>query len=94
MNPRRVVFRIHAVQRMFERRIPARDVLRVLQTGETIEEHADDFPYPNHLLLGWQGKRPLHAVTVENASENETILITVYRPDPGQWKPDFKHRKP
>jgi len=79
---------------MFERQIPARDVLRVLQTGETIEEYPDDIPYPNRLMLGWRGKRPLHAVAVENASEHETILITVYQPDPEQWKPGFRRRKP
>ena len=94
MSLHRITFRIHAIQRMFERHIPARDVLRVLQTGETIEEHSDDVPYPNRLMLGWHGKQPLHLVAVENTSENETILITVYRPDPEQWKPDFKRRKP
>jgi len=93
VNSNRVTFRIHAIQRMFERQIPARDVLRVLQIGETIEEHADDIPYPNRLMLGWHGNRPLHAVAVENASEHETILITVYQPDPEQWKPGFKRRK-
>jgi hypothetical protein len=36
----------------------------------------------------------LHAVAVENANDDETILITVYQPDPGQWKPGFKRRKP
>jgi hypothetical protein len=94
MNSHRVIFRIHAVQRMFERQIPVSEVLHVLQTGETIEDHPDDFPYPNRLMLRWRGKRPLHAVAVENASDNETILITAYRPDPGQWKPDFRRRKP
>ena len=94
MNYNHVTFRIHAIQRMFERQISARDVLRVLQTGETIEEHADDIPYPNRLMLGWRGNRPLHVVAVENASDDETILITVYQPDPGQWKPGFKRRKP
>jgi hypothetical protein len=93
MSPRQVIFRIHAIQRMFERGISDKDVLRILQTGETIEDHTDDIPYPNRLMLGWRGKRPLHLVVVENTNENETIVITVYKPDPEQWKPDFKGRK-
>jgi hypothetical protein len=78
---------------MFERHISDKDVLRILHTGETIEDHADDIPYPNHLMLGWRGKRPLHVVAVENDAEAETIVITVYKPDPDQWKSDFKRRK-
>jgi hypothetical protein len=93
MSSRRIIFRIHAVQRMFERQISDKDVLRILQTGEIIEDHAEDTPYPNRLMLGWRGKRPLHAVAVDNANDDETIVITVYKPDPEQWKPDFKRRK-
>jgi hypothetical protein len=93
MSLPQVVFRIHAIQRMFERQISDKDVLRILQSGETIEDHGDDIPYPNRLMLGWRGKRPLHAVAVDNINDNETIVITVYKPDPEQWKPDFKRRK-
>jgi hypothetical protein len=93
METHRTTFRIHAIQRMFERHISLKDVLRVLQTGETVEHHADDIPYPNSLLLGWQGRRPLHVVALENLQENETIVITVYNPDSGQWKSNFKRRK-
>ena len=78
---------------MFERQISDKDVLRILRSGETIEDHADDIPYPNRLLLGWHGNRPLHVVAVDNAAEAETIVITVYKPDPGQWKSDFRRRK-
>ena len=93
MNSHRTTFRVHAVQRMFERQISDKDVLRVLLNGEIIENHADDVPYPNRLMLGWRGKRPLHVVAVNNASDDETIVITVYKPDPNQWKSDFKRRK-
>lgn len=67
---------------MFERQISDKDVLRILQTGETIEDHADDVLYPNRLMLGWHGKHPLHVVAVDNPAEDEMIVITVYKPDP------------
>ncbi len=48
-----LVFRIHAIKRMFQRRISKEDVQEVLETGETIETYPDDEPYPSRLLLGW-----------------------------------------
>ena len=93
MDSQNIIFRIHAIQRMFERQISNKVVLRILHTGETIEDHPDDIPYPNRLMLGWSGGYPLHVVAVENSAESEMIVITVYKPDPNQWKSDFKRRK-
>lgn len=62
---------------MFQRGITAQDVHLVLQGGETIEEYADDRPYPAKLVLGWSGSRPLHVVVAENIDSGETVVITV-----------------
>jgi hypothetical protein len=86
-------FRVHAVQRMFERRISAKKVLEALQSGEIIEDYSSEMPEPSHLILGLQGKRPFHVVTSENPETNETTVITVYIPDPDKWNKDFKDRK-
>lgn len=94
MNPRRIVFRVHAIQRMFERSINEDDVRAVLTGGEMIEDYPTDTPYPSRLLLGWRGIRPLHIVAAYNAADNETIVITVYEPDPRQWAADFRRRRP
>jgi hypothetical protein len=93
MTSRRIIFRIHAIERMFERRISEEQVQRVLQNGEMIEDYSDEMPHPSGLMLGKHGKRPLHVVTAENASEDESIVITVYEPDPSQWKSNFRERK-
>ena len=85
MGNRYVIFRIHAIQRMFERRISDEDVKNILQTGELIEDYPNDKPYPSRLILGWSGTRPLHVVIAENQSDNET--------DPNQWSVDFRSRK-
>ena len=94
MNDARVVFRVHAIQRMFERRIGEVDVHHILNTGEIIENYPNDTPYPSQLLLGWREDRPLHVVAANNTADNERIIITVYEPDPDQWESDFKRRKP
>jgi len=46
MTSNRLVFRVHAIRRMFERRISDEDIRYILQTGEVIENYLDDSPYP------------------------------------------------
>ena len=93
MNNSKLLFRVHAVQRMFERKISAQVVAQVFHSGETIEDYSSEMPQPSRLILGFQGKRPLHVVVSENQKTNEIIIITVYNPDPGKWDKDFKSRK-
>jgi hypothetical protein len=64
----------------------------VLENGEAIVEYPDDTPYASRLMLGWAGRRPLHVVAAYNAEDNETIVITVYEPDPAGWSPDFRRK--
>ncbi|MGO8787464.1 MAG: DUF4258 domain-containing protein [Terriglobia bacterium] len=89
----KLVFRVHALQRMFERQISPADVSAVIGSGETIEDYPQDKPYPSRLVLGWRGGRPLHVVVAHNLSDNELIVITVYGPDAGLWDHNFRRRK-
>ena len=89
----KLIFRIHAIQRMFERQISPEDVRSVVESGETIQEYPDDTPYPSRLVLGWKLQRPIHIVVADNEVDNEKIIVTVYEPDPTQWADDFKRRK-
>jgi len=93
VNNPKVLFRVHAVQRMFERSISAKKVSQSLQSGETIEDYSGEMPEPSRLILGFQGKRPFHVVTSENPETNEITIITVYIPDPDKWNKDFKSRR-
>jgi len=90
---RHLIFRVHALQRMFQRRISAADVQRVLATGKLIETYPDDRPYPSRLVLGWLGSRPIHVVAADNEGQQEAIVITVYEPDPTRWEPGFERRR-
>jgi hypothetical protein len=89
----KITFRVHAIQRMFERKISVEDVRSVLENGEAIETYADDLPYPSRLVLGWRKNRPIHVVVAENSSVDEMIVITVYEPDQLQWEADFRSRR-
>jgi hypothetical protein len=89
----RLIFRKHALNRMFERAISEEDVRRVLTTGEVIQHYPHDAPYPSRLLLGWCGQRPIHVVAADIGDERATVIITVYEPDLQIWEADFKRKK-
>jgi hypothetical protein len=89
----RIIYRIHAIQRMFERRVSDENVRQVLQSGEMIEDYSDDMPHPGGLISGRRGNRPLHVVMAENTKDDELVVITVYEPAPAQWKSGFRGRK-
>ena len=48
----RFVFRVHAIQRMYQRHISEDEVQNVIETGETIEDYPDDFPLPQSFSAG------------------------------------------
>lgn len=88
-----LLFRVHAVQRMFERNVSVRNVSQALRSGDVVEDYSSEMPEPSRLVLGFQGKRPFHVVTSENVEGNETTIITVYLPDPRKWTKDFRSRR-
>jgi len=88
-----LIFRVHAIERMFRRGISKDDVRSVLEGGQVIEEYPEDQPYPSRLILGWCGSRPLHVVTSDDSNTHETIIIAVYEPDPAKWEAGFSRRR-
>jgi hypothetical protein len=93
MTSDHIIYRVHALQRMFERGITTADVRSVVETGDCIEDYPGDFPFPSKLLLGWRQGRPLHVVVARDESQNRTIIVTVYEPDAGRWEPGYRMRK-
>ncbi|MCC7390286.1 MAG: DUF4258 domain-containing protein [Phycisphaerales bacterium] len=92
-EPPRIIFRVHAVQRMFRWGVSETDVRSVLESGETIEDRPDELPYPVRLILGRVEGRPLHVVAAFDEPGGTIIVITVYEPDPARWSDGFRRRK-
>lgn len=88
-----ILYRVHAVQRMFERKIAVKSVSHAVRSGETIEDYSAEMAQPGRLALGFQGKRPLHVVVSEDPKAVEITVITVYIPDPDRWDRQFKSRR-
>ena len=78
---------------MLERQIGEAEVRRVIETGEIIASYGDDKPYPSRLILGWSAGRPRHVLVADNAVDQETVVITVYEPDPALWDRTFRRRR-
>lgn len=93
MNVGKIIFRVHALQRMFERKISEKNIRQALESGDVIEDYSGEMPEPGKLILGYQGKRPFHLVASETGKLDEVIIITVYIPDPDQWKKDYRTRR-
>ena len=88
-----IEFRLHAVQRMFERGITVVDVREVIKTGKVIENYPEDKPFQSYLLLGLVKGKPLHVVAAIDNKTQKAIIITVYEPDPQLWQVGFERRK-
>lgn len=78
---------------MARRGIRVDEVRQALDSGEVIEAYPDDTPYPSRLLLGRAGPRHLHVVVAYDAGSGQTIVITVYEPDPARWGADLRRRR-
>jgi len=88
----KLIYRKHAIIRMFERGISDLDIRSVLSNGEVIMYYHDDQPYPSQLLLGWVQDKPIHVLTAKT-EEDETLIITAYQPAPTIWENDFKRKR-
>ena len=93
VNNPKTFYRLHAIQRMFERRIPVKKVSQSVHTGETIEDYSTEMSQPGRLILGVQGKRPFHVVISEDTEAGELIVVTVYIPDPDRWDSESRMRR-
>ena len=89
----KLIYRQHAIKRMYERRISEAEIHRALETGQVIESYPNDMPHPSALLFGMAGAKAVHVVYADNSAGNERIIITVYEPDPAIWHEDLKTRR-
>lgn len=86
------IYRVHAIERMFQRDILETDVEDVIKNGEIIESYLNDKPYPSYLSCKEVDGRMVHVVFAEDEEAN-AIVITVYKPTLKKWQNDFKTRR-
>ena len=62
MSQFRLVFRVHAVQRMFQRESGRKRSRKSSRLEKPSRRTPDDKPFPSRLMLGWSSSRPVHVV--------------------------------
>lgn len=85
MDDYSISYRIHALERMFERNVSCEELGKIIKKGELVENYPNNIPYPSKLMLGRVNNRPLHVVFTFNKDEKSAVVVTVYEPDPGKW---------
>ena len=93
MGYNELIFRVHAIQRMFERDISEVDVRGVLENGEQIASYPEDLPFPSRLMLGRCRGRYVHVLASDDPTARATVVVTVYIPDPQRWDAAFRRRR-
>jgi hypothetical protein len=85
MDDYNIEYRLHAIQRMFERDVTTEELSKIVKKGKVIEKYVNDSAFPSRLILGEVNKRPLHVVISDNMTDKKIVVITVYEPDPRKW---------
>ena len=85
MDCSRIRFTVHALGRMFERRIGRDEAVQAVREGIVIQEYPEDTPHPSVLLWNGDATHPLHVVVAHNDENGECVVITVYIPEPHEW---------
>lgn len=77
-EPPTIVYRLHALLRMAERRVSESEVEETIRADDTIEMYIDDKPYPSRLLLSPDPVRPLHVVTAGREEVRAYSVMTAH----------------
>jgi len=87
------IYRVHAIERIFQRDISEEAVENTVKNGKIVEEYLDDKPYPSFLVLNFENddsNKPIHVVFAKNG--DVIIIITAYRPEESKWTNNYQTR--
>lgn len=93
MAASKVLWTYHANMRLIRRTLARADIFAAAATFELVEAYPDDKYLPSYLLLGVAPTGPLHVLVAVDMEGDNIRIITVYRPDPGEWEADLRTRR-
>jgi hypothetical protein len=80
--------------RLAGRFIPRESILDAVTSYELVEAYPDDKYLPSYLILARHDHDAFHILFAADLQGDNVRVVTAYRPDPGEWQPDLKARRP
>ncbi len=90
----RIFWTYHVNMRLAGRFIPREAILAAVDTYELVEAYPDDKYLPSYLLLARHEEEAFHVLFAVDVEGDNVRVVTSYRPDPDEWQPDLKTRRP
>lgn len=84
----------HVNMRLAGRFIPREAILAAVDTYQLVEAYPDDKYLSSYLLLARRGEEAFHVLFAVDVKGDNVCVVTSYRPDPDEWQPDLKTRRP
>ena len=80
--------------RLAGRFIPREVILAAVNSYDLVEAYPDDKYLPSYLILARHGADAFHVLFATDVEGDNVRGVTSYRPDPREWQPDLKARRP
>jgi hypothetical protein len=93
IRERRILWTYHVQMRLKGRTIRRDALLRAVETYDIIESYPDDKYLPSYLVLCQSDEGAAHLHIATDVSGDNVRIVTVYRPSPREWEPNFRSRR-
>ena len=90
----RILWTYHVNMRLAGRFIPRATILAAVDSYELVESYPEDKYLPSYLLVAQHGRDAFHVLFAVDVEGDNVRVVTSYRPDPREWEPDLKTRRP
>ncbi len=89
-----IVVSVHAHDRFIQNGFTTREVQAGAAAAIVVEDYPDWHKGPGVLVLQLDASgRPIHGLWgLRNCTTEPAVVITAYRPEPGEWTADFRSR--
>lgn len=84
----------HVNMRLAGRFIPRESILAAVASYQLVEAYPDDKYLPSYLILARHDRDAFHVLFATDVQGDNVRVVTAYHPDPDEWQPDLKARRP